>query len=107
MAEKEEKAQASETPKILTKPLPVILDEMEENIRAAAEAALRLRRPPAQQVMPLIQPLPLPVRPRREQMKLAPPAKMQPISLPRQPLKLLPELRPPQKKPPVRPTWLL
>ena len=28
-----------EAPKILTKPLPQILDEMEDNIRAAAEAA--------------------------------------------------------------------
>ena len=28
-------------PKILTKPLPQILDEMDDNIRAAAEAAMR------------------------------------------------------------------
>ena len=30
-----------ETPKIMTKPLPTILDEMEENIKAAMDAATR------------------------------------------------------------------
>ena len=30
-----------EAPKIMRKPLPVILDEMDDNIRAAAEAARR------------------------------------------------------------------
>ena len=30
-----------EAPKILTKPLPQILDEMDQNIRVAAEAATR------------------------------------------------------------------
>ncbi len=30
-----------EAPKIMSKPLPIILDEMDDNIRAAAEAARR------------------------------------------------------------------
>ena len=36
-----EKEPKQPPPKILTKPLPIILDEMEANIRAAAEAARR------------------------------------------------------------------
>ena len=35
----EEVERPEETPEIMTKPLPQILDEMEANIRAAAEAA--------------------------------------------------------------------
>jgi hypothetical protein len=34
-----EKQSPEQPPKILTKPLPIILDEMEGNIKAAAEAA--------------------------------------------------------------------
>ena len=37
----EEVGRRRETPEIMTKPLPQILDEMEANIRAAAEAAKR------------------------------------------------------------------